>query len=186
MRNFFYPSVGKQDIRKAISLALTGMIIAGIFGILHDQITYTLSPEYFTRMKFDQFRSADFGLPPRVFVSEIGFLATWWVGLIGGWFLARVAIPRCPSPLKPVVLALGAIVGFVFILDIAAGFAGPSILAKREGWKEALESLQVTDTVAFERVAAIHLASYSGALLGWVGAMIFFLTRPRLPPSAAE
>jgi len=116
MRNFLYPSVGWQAIRKAMSLALTGMIIAGIFGILHDQITYTISPEYFTRMKFDQFRSADFGFPPRVFVAEIGFLATWWVGLIAGWFLARVAVKKFDQPWKCVILAM------VFIMLMAAGF----------------------------------------------------------------
>jgi len=186
MRNFLYPSVGWQAIRKAMSLALTGMIIAGIFGILHDQITYTISPEYFTRMKFDQFRSADFGFPPRVFVAEIGFLATWWVGLIAGWFLARIALRKFPAPVKSVLLAMNGIVGFVVLLGIIAYFIGPTLLADRPGWRESLGSIHVTDEVAFNRVAAIHLASYSGALIGWIFAMIWFLARPKSRISPAD
>lgn len=30
-------------------------IIAGFYGILHDQLTYTISSEYFTKFKFYQF-----------------------------------------------------------------------------------------------------------------------------------
>ena len=80
-----------------LGYAVLGAFVAGFYGVLHDQITYSISPEYFTRMKFLQFHYADFGLPPRVFVAEIGFLATWWVGLIAGWFLARVAVPAFPG-----------------------------------------------------------------------------------------
>ena len=71
-----------------------GAVLAGLYGILHDEITYTISPEYFTRLKFYQFDYADFGLPPRVLVAEIGFLATWWVGFFAAWFLARLPFRR--------------------------------------------------------------------------------------------
>jgi hypothetical protein len=88
------PNISFPAFRKAVLLAMVGALIAGCFGILHDQVTYTISPEYFTRMKFGQFRSADFGFSERIFVAEIGFLATWWVGLVVTWFLARIAIPK--------------------------------------------------------------------------------------------
>jgi hypothetical protein len=31
------------------------IIIAGLYGIIHDQITYSISPEYFTKFKYRQF-----------------------------------------------------------------------------------------------------------------------------------
>ena len=77
-------------------VAVVGAIVAGIYGVLHDQLTYSISPEYFTNLKFKQFHYADFGLGDRVFVSCIGFLATWWVGLIIARFLARRFIPDQP------------------------------------------------------------------------------------------
>ena len=45
-----------------LGYAVIGALIAGLYGVVHDQITYSMSPEYFTRLKFFQFRYADFGL----------------------------------------------------------------------------------------------------------------------------
>ena len=172
------PSAPGRDLRSAAKLAFTGAVLAGLFGILHDQITYTISPEYFTRMKFDQFRAADFGLPPRGRVALIGFLGTWWVGLIGAWFLARVAVRKWQRPGKPVMKALLAIIAIAVVFGIAGYFAGPAFLRNRAGWPDALAGMGVTDAQAFHRVAAIHLGSYVGAFLGWLAMLIGFLRRP--------
>ncbi|MGB0763409.1 MAG: hypothetical protein ACPGO0_05625, partial [Acidimicrobiales bacterium] len=72
-------------------VCVAGALIAGLYGIIHDQITYTISPEYFTKLKFYQFEYVDFGLPNRAFVLFIGFLATWWVGFISAWIITRIA-----------------------------------------------------------------------------------------------
>jgi len=95
--NLVYPRIQASLLLPMLGYALLGAMLAGVFGAVHDQITYSISPEYFTRLKFAQFHYADFGLPPRVFVGEIGFLASWWVGFIAGWFLGRVSVPSFPS-----------------------------------------------------------------------------------------
>ena len=51
--SFLIPS--GRDLRSAAKLALTGAVLTGLFGILHDQITYTISPEYFTRINSTSF-----------------------------------------------------------------------------------------------------------------------------------
>jgi hypothetical protein len=153
-------------------LSFAGVLVAGSFGVVHDQITYTISPEYFTRMKFNQFQAADFGFPHRVFVAEVGFLATWWVGLIAAWFLARVALPKFKSPSKMVFASILMIVGISISFAILGYFIGPELLGNRPGWRDALDSFDVTDSVAFNRVAGIHLGSYVGAFLGWVAMMV--------------
>jgi hypothetical protein len=82
-------------------ISLLGAVIAGLYGAVHDQISYSISPEYFTKMKFEQFSYADFGFPPRVCASEVGFLATWWVGLFAGWYVDEEKMHRsvvCDSP----------------------------------------------------------------------------------------
>ncbi len=146
--------------------------------MIHDQITYTISPEYFTRMKFDQFRSADFGFPTRVLVAEIGFLATWWVGLVGTWFMARLVVGKFDQPEKELLKALLFISGVTVTFSVIGYFAGPGLLGNRSGWEEALRQMEVTDTNAFHRVAAIHLGSYTGALLGWAAAMLKYFIQP--------
>jgi hypothetical protein len=177
VRSLLFPSADWPVLRKAALLSLAGALIAGTFGILHDQITYTISPEYFTRMKFEQFRAADFGLPVRVFVAEIGFLATWWVGLIAAWFLSRLALPKFKSPGKRVMHAMALILGVTTSFAIFGYFSGPVLFGNRPDWREALESMGVIHATDFNRVAAIHLGSYSGAFLGWVAMMVVFVKR---------
>ncbi len=174
MKSFLLPAADGAVLRQAALLALGGALIAGTFGILHDQITYTISPEYFTRMKFDQFRAADFGFPRRVFVAEIGFLATWWVGLIAAWFLARIALPKFRAPGKRVINAMVVIVGVTTAFGIAGYFIGPTLFGNRSDWREAMDSMRVTDVTSFNRVAAIHLGSYAGAFFGWIAMMVRF------------
>lgn len=63
------------------------MLIAGIYGALHDQISFTVSSEYFTKFKYIQFGLDGSMLPDRVKASIIGFLATWWMGIPIGLFV---------------------------------------------------------------------------------------------------
>src|SRR4051794_4538818 len=94
MKNIFFPTFPLSLLPRILACAGVGAMIAGCYGILHDQLTYSISEEYFTKLKFQQFHYADFGFPRRVYVAEIGFLATWWVGLFAGWFIGRLAFPR--------------------------------------------------------------------------------------------
>lgn len=179
LRSFLIPSANAADLRQAGLLAVGGTLIAGCFGILHDQITYTISPEYFTRMKFDQFNWADVGLPVRVFVAEIGFLATWWVGLISAWFLARIAMQKFENPQKRVMGAMAIMVGITVLCGITGYFFGPGFYGNRPGWSLALQDMGVTDPHAFYQVSGIHLGSYVGGLIGWLLMMAAFLKAPR-------
>jgi hypothetical protein len=74
--NLIYPRFPLNRWPAMLGVAAIGALIAGSYGIVHDQITYTISPEYFTRLKFEQFKWANRGWPTRAFVGEIGFLAS--------------------------------------------------------------------------------------------------------------
>lgn len=168
------PHVPLPLLRRITGLALAGAVVAGSYGILHDQLTYTLSPEYFTRLKFSQFAWAEFGLSPRLWVAEIGFLATWWVGFAGTWFFARVAASRHPAAALP-----GSVRRMWLVLLISAaaagaiGFlAGPAYYLSDSAWNDAISALQLDHPRAFAQVAGIHLGGYLGALIGWLAAML--------------
>src|SRR5258708_39967535 len=62
-------------------LVVLAVLVAGFYGIIHNQISYTVSPEYFTKFKFRQFGFVDTQLPERVRASMVGFLASWWMGI---------------------------------------------------------------------------------------------------------
>src|SRR5262245_2708964 len=90
--NIWYPRIPRRRLPAMLGITLLGAAVGGVYGALHDQLSYTISPEYFTKLKFAQFAYADFGWPHRVLAAEVGFLATAGVGLIAGWVLARVGL----------------------------------------------------------------------------------------------
>ena len=85
----------KFDVRKILTIFLVAAmasVIAGIYGVINDQITFSISSEYYTKFKFIQFNLAnenniDKIKFPRIFVAIVGFLATWWFGLVLGFIL---------------------------------------------------------------------------------------------------
>lgn len=70
------------------------MLAAGLFGAIHYQISYTVSPEYFTRFKFPMFHLPDPNIPERLRAAEVGVLASWWMGVPLGLLAGRgVQVP---------------------------------------------------------------------------------------------
>jgi hypothetical protein len=77
-------------------LLIIAPIIAAGYGILHDQLTYSISPEYYTKFKFIQFglvENATMAVSqPRLAVAYVGIMATWWMGIPIGIILASVGL----------------------------------------------------------------------------------------------
>jgi hypothetical protein len=163
--NMVFPNIRLRALPALLGYAVLGSLLAGIYGILHDQITYSISPEYFTGGKFKQFHYADFGFPPRVFVAEIGFLATWWVGFIAAWFIARINLATCP----PGMAFRRTMQGFSIIFAVAAAaFVVGYLLGIL--WTADSNSPVWTH---FLQVAFIHDAGYLGGLIGLIVAILF-------------
>lgn len=103
-------------------LLLIAIILAGFYGILHDQFTYTVSPEYFTKFKFHQFGLDGMAVPDRARVSMVGLLASWWMGipiglLVGGSGFIQQGWRRM---LKVSLCAFG----LVIAVTLSVGFCG--------------------------------------------------------------
>lgn len=177
MLKYLVPQIRRADLLSTIGVAIAGGLIAGMYGVVHDQITYTISPEYFTKLKFHQFLYADFGFGNRVFVSTIGFLATWWVGFIAAWFLARRLIPDQPREIayRQIRRGILCILAFGFSFGMLAYWyglwCGPA--ADYSSWDWAIQQFRISETWPFVRVAYIHNAGYLGGLVGLIVALFF-------------
>lgn len=173
---YIVPRIAWADLRVMLGIALVGGVVAGIYGMVHDQVTYSISPEYFTKLKFNQFSYANSGLGDRVFASTIGFLATWWVGFIAAWFLGRRLIPGQPRDQAYRQIRRG--IAYIIALGLTFGIAaygyglwrGPD--ADYSSWSWAFRRFKITDTWSFVRVAYIHNAGYLGGLVGLVVALV--------------
>src|SRR3982751_3444371 len=71
-------------------IVVIAMFVTGLYGIVHNQVSYTVAPEYFTKFKFRQFGFTDIPLPERVRASMVGFLASWWMGIPIGLLVGAV------------------------------------------------------------------------------------------------
>jgi len=72
-----------------IALVFISSISAGLYGVLYDQLSYSISPEFFERLRFpaDGYHLAD-TVHPRLKAAYAGWTHTWGVGFILGGILA--------------------------------------------------------------------------------------------------
>lgn len=187
--NLLYPRFTLRQFGWMLVFGLVGSIIAGIYGIVHDQITLRLGVEYFTKFKLLQFYYLDPSAPIHITAMKIGFLATWWVGFFAAWFMARVTMPHEPL-LQAARRCAWGVAGMMITaatLALIAAQRAPKSLAdpRLTAWEDMLVSYNIQDPLAFIRVGYIHNASYLGGLLGLLAALLWLrLTRPAKVTSA--
>jgi hypothetical protein len=169
------PRIAANQLPFMLKTALVGAVIAGTYGALHDQVSYALSPEYFTKFKAYQFAWAKIGLPPRLFALEVGLLATWWVGLVAGWLLTRAGLVELPVGVRlaATARAFGIITGFAILGGLIGGMSGAVVSAgDLTAWAEWQNTLNLDDLPGFVLVAYLHAGGYLGALLGLIVAIV--------------
>jgi hypothetical protein len=169
-------------MKKLGVLALTAILSAllgGLYGIMHDQITYSISNEYFTKFKYAQFgfEPAWFG-GDRPTVVVIGFLATWWVGLAIGTMLGLVALlfQDAAAMRKAIGRAIAVVYGTVMLAGLAGFCYGKYYLTNTGvNWWLPAGLVHKND---FITVGSIHNFGYAGGLLGFLlGAFYLLKTR---------
>lgn len=172
-----------MNLTKAIWLQLTlySVIAAAIFGAVHDQVSYSVSPEYFTLLKFQQFHLVDLDLPLRLKAALVGVLATWWMGLPLGLGLAFAAI-RWHG--EAAITAYWRVLPWLMLVALAG--AGIGLAA---GYWQTQDLTQfahkrlpvgLQDVRSYLTVGLMHKASYlSGGVALAVGWLQLYWRRPR-------
>jgi hypothetical protein len=142
-------------------------LAAAVYGAIHDQISFTISPIYFDHYKFKQFWFIDFGLSPRIFVALIGALATCWFGFALGWFLARVTGTRDPESTTQLKNSILVVIGTTIGGGIVGATLGWTLADRLAGgldvWQVSVGPEQYQRLVA---VVFMHWGSYTGAAIG--------------------
>ena len=165
---------------------LVAVVIASIYGVGHGQVTYSISPEYYTKFEFIRFNLADSGAAqhmtqPRSAVVMVGVMAYWRMGLYVGLIVAGFAfLFKNPNTMfASAVQSLGIILLFAIIAGVVGGFYGHDVLARKGvGWRIHYNVRHRSD---FITAGAIQIFSYWGAAIGLAVALVFlFVKRHRL------
>jgi hypothetical protein len=160
-------------------LFIAGATLAAVlYGALHDQISYTLAPEYYTRFKFRQFGLSWGAEHPRAAAAWVGVLATWWVGtgcalllgLLGFIFREPAQMRRALVRAALWVLA-GAIAGGIIGYASGCHWVTADTITGYARWVPPA----VTDPVAFVRVGFLHNGSYLGGFAGLIAGAIYLV-----------
>jgi hypothetical protein len=153
------------------------VFIAGLYGVVHNQISYTVSPEYFTKFKFWQFRLTDPALSERVRASMVGFRASWWMGIPIGLLVGAAGFihPGHRRMLRVTVWSLWVTVGFTLLFGLGGllyGFIQTAHIqvADYGAWYIPED---VTDLRRFLCAGYMHNSSYLGGGLAILVAWIF-------------
>lgn len=161
-------------------------LIAGAYGALHNQISYTVAPEYFHQFKFIQFRVHD-AWQNRWGAAVVGWKAAWWTGILFGPPIVIVAIRRCPRERLTRVMATAFLVAVLVDAICGLGVLGIATLLIRESMLEDIGMPDgVQNRVAFARAGLMHDASYAGGVLATIAGCVTIvkMTPRRSPPSA--
>ena len=153
------------------------VVVAGLFGALHDQISYSVSEEYFTGFKFEQFGLLEASVPARLRASEVGFLASWWMGIPLGLLagLGGFLQPTAAQMWRALLWSLPVITAFALMVALCGLLYGYSQttsvdIADYSGWyvPERLEDMR-----SFLCAGYMHNAAYLGGAAAIPVAWIF-------------
>ena len=88
-----------QDFKHFIIIILVATILASIFGALHNQISFSISKEFFKDFLFGNFNAYDWNIKnERVLATIVGIIGTWWFGLILGIIYIGMLAVSCNFP----------------------------------------------------------------------------------------
>jgi len=151
--------------------------IAGIYGFLHDQISYTVSPEYFTQLKFAQFNIQN-NLHNRLGAGIVGIMATWWMGIIIGIIIIPIGliIPNWKNYLKIMLKSFIYVSLTAFIIGIIALFYG-LIFFNVNNLPNFNIPNNVIDKVNFCVIGNMHNFSYIGGLVGILVGIVYIVIK---------
>ncbi|MEM1272856.1 MAG: hypothetical protein AAGF88_03510 [Pseudomonadota bacterium] len=150
-------------------LLLLAALAAALFGALHNQLSFTVGPDYFYVIKFPQFGIEN--MPDRLAAAWVGVQASWWMGLFVGapaFLFGLMTIARSNTYFAA---GLGAI---FLVVILTLGFAIMGLLAGMLFADHPLmDRFAVPDTgnrIEILRAALMHNASYLGGAVGAVAA----------------
>jgi hypothetical protein len=169
-------------------LVLVACLLAGLYGVVHDQLTYSISPEYYTKFKFYQFGLKDGGdeaifSNPRIEVSIVGLLATWWMGIPIGLVLGLVGLIH--KDWRTMFFTTSKAFVLTIVIAFATGLMGLAYgqLFLTQKAKTEFQNWYIPDNLIdfenFIKVGSMHNFSYLGGLFGLIGGLLFTIRQKR-------
>ncbi|WP_353148710.1 hypothetical protein [Chryseobacterium sp.] len=168
-----------KQLLNFLLIIIISILFAGIYGILHDQITFTISPEYYILLKFPQFGIENLEINTRIKVSIVGFLATWWVGLILGIVYAFISLFLDPEKVLKVTIYSILINLFITVIVGILGYWFAILFLSPENidWYIPAGTKDIRNYI---NVGSIHNFGYIGGVIGLIAGVAYQIKKVKL------
>jgi hypothetical protein len=163
-----------------IALLILAPVLASLYGFLHDQITYTISEEFFTKFRFQNYNMPEVW-HPRARAGMIGIMNAWKVGIPFGIILTFVG--RIHQNTRKLLFyttyayILTFTMSFVFSMISMYISATPDLAIAQQQMPA-----NITDPAAFQRVVQMNNFGYVGGIIGMIlgiGLQVFLYKRDK-------
>jgi hypothetical protein len=170
--------VTQKKVGILILTVLITPVLAGIYGIVHDELMYSISPEYFTKYKFPKF-GIDPNFSDRSALLLSGWVSTWWAGLVIGIVLGSVGLMhRTPRMMKIIGESIMLAFVIVFIVElIGLAFGGLFLPASYVG--DIILPDPLNNRKDFMAVATMHSFSHVGGIVGLAAGILYQIRQRR-------
>lgn len=172
-----------------VAFLFVAMLAAGAFGSIHDQISYTVSSEYFTKFKFIQFGLLEAAAPERLRAAKVGFMASWWMGIPLGLLtgLAGFIHPSATQMRRALLLSLPVIMATTMIVALGGLVYGLSHTEnlRLEDYAAWFVPQGLENPRSFICAGYMHNAAYLGGAVAVPTAWLFHLLYRRHAARAA-
>ncbi len=160
-------------------LLIGACFLAGAYGALHNQISFTVGPDYFYHLKFQQFNIPD-GTAPRIGAALVGWEASWWMGIVLGMPIGFLVQFMPDLRAQRNVFFLACLMCVTSALAMGVG----SLLIEwpPENFEFMIIPEAAENPEGYLRAAIMHSFSYLGGLIGGAVALLttsFLLWRAR-------
>ena len=154
--------------------------MAGLHGAIHNQISYSISPEYFTCYKFPQFRISE-TLYGRLGAAIVGWKAAWWMGLLIGLVLIPWGSVRLKDPafFRMMLLVFSIVTVTALIVGFAALGVAMFVLDENNVGEISRFGNAIEKGVAFQQAGTMHNFSYLGGFIGLLVGVVIIGIAPR-------
>jgi hypothetical protein len=156
-----------------LSLVIIAPLLAAVFGFIHDQITYSICPEFFQKIRFDNYPDLPEGWHDRTKAGMIGVLNSWKIGIPLGLLLTAVATihKKLERILSYTLTTYGMTIIITFI-SVMVGLFTSEALPKN--WTP-LEG--INDQLGLYKVMNMNNFAYMGGVIGMFLGLTYHLFR---------
>ena len=154
-------------ILKALIIVIFSIIIASVFGAIHNQLSYSVSNEFFEDFLFGNFGINDWNLNnKRIEASVVGIFGSYWVGFILGIIYAVIFLfINTENNFKYIFKAISINIFLALIGSIIGYIIGFIIPWENSGiWME----FGTQNPQKYVQANFMHSGSYYGGIVGLI------------------